>query len=536
MPIRLALAFTLTLSALAPLPVSAPARAQSTLVATPAAVTLAPGGRATIALAGASGAVAATVGTAAVTVAVDPATQSVTVLGRTIGDAVVHVSDSGGANVDIPVQVLPPAGLVPARVRLTITGDPASAEFVAGRIRAAVSDAAQPTLAPGAVVRAETILPAPQPLASGFLTGFTVPVSIDPGAGTAAVAGLTAVEVDNAALPPISPVTLAFKDDPERITADGVLSRTTVAADGPTRLYYYHENMGERRRFCVVLSANASVMTHVAIVGAAAGPDIDVMSVGHAATKTFLTREPRNEGSVLAILGGKPVLERDTPLGPGDGIVDSIDLRVLDGGPVTATIMAIPLAADPAAYLYAAKLPDDGHARHGAFELSGYAQRIIAYSAGGRDASYVYGTRLRTPRNADPADPGRDYGDYGVLQRVTFDLDNPAGAPVTLYLYEKPLGGAMRGSFLVNGALVESGCVRVPQRYLIASYALQPHATGAFDVLTMTDGGSNAPLEIGVTGVPPLPAAPPIGAPEGCFPKPGAAAGGPQPGAGPAGH
>jgi len=417
-----------------------------------------------------------------------------------------------------------------------ITGDPATPDFLAARIRAAVASAVAPTLGAGSTARVTAILPAPELLGSGFLTSFSVLVSIDPAPGMSGVTGMATVDVQNAALPAFAPASLAFTDDPERITADGVLSRTTIDTARPTRIYYYHENVGEPRRFCVVLTANDSVMTHVEIIGAAAGPNIDVMSVGHAATRAFLTLQPHNEGTVVDIAGGKPLLERDTVAAPGDGIVGAIDMRVLDGGPVTATVMAIPPAAEPAAYLYGPKLPDDGHTRHGAFALTGFAQQIIAYSAGGRDAAYVYGNRKRTLPNNDPADPGRDYGDYGVLQQVAFDLDNPGAGPATIYLYEKPLGGVVRSSFVVNGTLAEVGCVRLAQRYLIASAELGPHSTGAFGVLTMTDGGSNYPLEIGVTVTPPRAAAPPISAADGCFPKPGGPPAAPQPAAGPAGQ
>lgn len=429
-----------------------------------------------------------------------------------------------------------PAGQVPDRLGLTITGNPASTTFLTGQIQAAVEAAVRPTLAPGSTVHVTAIFPAPQPLARGFLTGYTAAVSIDPGPGAAPVTGTTAVDVVNAGLPGFRPFALALADDPERIAADGVLSRTTVAAHGPTRLYYYHENIGRQRRFCVVLTANDSVMTHVAIVDAAAGPSTDVMGVGHAVTKLFLTRQPQAEGSLTAITGGKPFLLRDTLVGPGDGIVGSVDLRVLDGGPVTVTVLAIPPAAQPADFLYGPKLPEDGHDRHGTFDLQGFANRIIAYSAGGPDATYEYGNRTQTLANVAPGDPGHDYGDYGVVQRVTFDLDNPTGEAAMVYLYEKPLGGAVRSSFVVNGALIDVGCVRVPNDYFIAGYALAPHATGTLDVLTMTDGGSSYPLQIGVRMPAPLPEAPAINAADGCFPKPGGPPAAVQPASGAAGR
>jgi hypothetical protein len=432
-------------------------------------------------------------------------------------------------------QIGPP--LIPAHVRLTVTGDPATPEFLTEQIRAAVLNALPAELTgPSGALNIGPILPRPAALASGFLTTFRVAVQVDPGGGAAPVAAQTTVDVNNAGLPGFLPERLSFRDDPERITTDGVLSRTTVVAGQPGRLYYYHENRGERRRFCVVLSANDSVRTRVQIVAAGGGPDIDVMGVGHAVTKTFLTVQPHNEGIVVDIAGGKPILERDVPVGPGAGIVGSLDLNVLEGGPLTATVMAIPPGAEPVAYLYALKRADDGHLRHGSFDLRGFAQRVIAYTAGGHDVTYVYASRRSTPAPAASGESGHDYGDYGVVGRVWFDLDNPSPAPATLYLYEQPLGGAVRSSFLVNGTVVEVGCVRVPHHYLIASYTLGPHAIGRIELRTMTDGGSNYPLEIGLTTIAPLSAAPPIFSADGCFPKPGGAAASAQPGGGPGGQ
>jgi hypothetical protein len=506
------------------------------LSAVPGSVTLAPGARVAVGISVGSAPIAASAADPDVAVTVDQTARTVYLTGIRLGTTTLQISDAAGNRVDVDVHVVPPAGVIPDRIAVTLTGNPAASSFLGARIDAAIDAAIGPSLAPGSSIRAATILPAPQLLASGFLTTFQADVDIDPGPGTAAVTGTIAVDVTNAALGDFRPSVLAFADDPEKITADGVLSRTTVDVNHPTRLYYYHENVRERRRFCVVLSANDSVMTHVQIVDAAAGPNADVMTVGHAVTKTFLTLQPANEATVVAIAGGKPVLERDTVTAPGEGIVGALDLRVLDGGPLTATVMAIPLAADPRMYLYGPKLPDDGHSRHGSFDLHGFGERIVAYTAGGPDARYVYGTRAQSLANLDPADAGRDFGDYGVLQRVTFDLDNPSDVPARVYLYEKPLGGDVRSSFLVNGNLVDVGCVRVPQHYLVWAADLPPHATGAFEVLTMTDGGSHYPLEIGVSGTPPLPNAPPISAADGCFPKPGSPPAATQPRNGTPGH
>jgi hypothetical protein len=82
------------------------------------------------------------------------------------------------------------------------------------------------------------------------------------------------------------------------------------------------------------------------------------------------------------------------------------------------------------------------------------------------------------------------------------------------------MGGVVRSSFLVNGTLVQVGCARLSQRYQIGQpFSVNP-GRAQITVQTMTDGGSNYPLEVGLTATPPQPTVPPITAPDGCFPKP----------------
>jgi hypothetical protein len=208
---------------------------------------------------------------------------------------------------------------------------------------------------------------------------------------------------------------------------------------------------------------------------------------------------------------------------PVDGAAGNIGVRVLSGGPVTVTVIAMP-AGTPDAQIAAAldgpRLPGDGHHRTGIFALSGYGTEVVAYTAGGPDAMLQYGAA--TPPAADP-NSGHDYGEYGVWRTVTFDAQNPGTDPVTVYLYERPMGGVVRSSFLVDGTLAQAGCVRLPSRYQIGTPIALPAGKSQIVVQTMTDGGSNYPLELGLTATPPTPSPPPIGSPEGCFPKPQAA-------------
>ena len=91
-----------------------------------------------------------------------------------------------------------------------------------------------------------------------------------------------------------------------------------------------------------------------------------------------------------------------------------------------------------------------------------------------------------------------------MAHHIDLNLTNPGDAPATAYLYFRPIAGIARWSFLVNGSLVELGCVRSPVPYQIAALTLPPGQTRA-TLDTMTDGGSFYPVEVGVTATPPAP-------------------------------
>jgi hypothetical protein len=399
-----------------------------------------------------------------------------------------------------------------------VTGNPTSSDFLRAQIVDAVDRAIRPALPSGAVVRYGSVSPDPQPLAPGFETTFSVPVTVAGGAQTASVSGVTSVSVQNLAAATFTPAILFFDDDPERIGNDGVLFRGTIDAQRPARLYYYHENTGTQRRLLVLLSS-ADQPAQVQIVGARGGPDADVMGVGHSVSRSFLLVKPAGEGIVVDIARGQPFRERDVPIAPSEVIAGALDVHVLMGGSVTLTVLAIPPDADPMSYATAPRVQGDGHNRHGTFALGEYGQTIVAYTVGGPDASVVYADRARQPQNLDPSDAGSDFGDYGVLRQIVFDVNNPTDAPAALYLYERPLGGGVRSSFLVDGVLHDIGCARLTERYLIDTVQLAARTNSEVHVWTMTDGGSSYPLEVGITPTPPLPTTPPLSAPEGCFPK-----------------
>ena len=500
--------------------VSATPSGPSALAAQPAIFSLAPGAQQLVRILGATGMITAQLSSPIAQISIDQTTHIVAVVGQQVGSATLVVTDQQGAVVDVSVRVAPPAGTIPATVSLTVTGTPAGPRFLERQIDAALDRVIRPTLQTGAAVQYGPVPVPLQTLQPGFITSLTMPVVIAGTDNYADVTGATTVNVTNMALAPLTPTLLFFDDDPEYVGGLGTLFRGTVDASRPARLYYYHDDLGLPKNVAVILTANSSIPSRVHLIDASAGPDLDVMNVGHQVTKTFLLDEPRNEGIVADITPGAPFVLKQNLLLAGELVAGAVDIRVLMGSPVTVTVVAYPAGDKPTAYIGVDDVPRDTHARHGAFDITGFGTETIAYTVGGPDASYEYGTRDKSPANVDPNDRGKDFGDYGVVHHITFDISNPNTKAQNIYLYEKPLGGPVRSTFIVDGRVVELGCVRVPQRYLITMYQMPPQWHAASTITTMADGGSNYPLEIGITTTEPIPTTPPQTAPDGCFPKP----------------
>jgi hypothetical protein len=485
----------------------------------PASLQLNPAQQRIIAVSGAAAPLQATLDQRMVNVAVAPDATTVTVTAtQATGDDVLHLVDANGNRADVPIRVAFNAGTIVAQTTLKVTGEPADPDWLSQQVASWVGRLTQAQ--PDARTTIGTIDPPAAALQPGASAQFTVPVQISGNGQYFDQSGSTTVTVQNMALGRFAPNLLFYDDDPEHVTQDGVLFRGSVTATQPARLYYYHDNTQDRRRLVVALNGNSQDPTQVQVVDATAGPNMDVMHVGEAVTQKYLLSKSRGESVVLDLPQDAPYFLQDLAMSSRELVAGSVDIRVLSGGPVVVTVLAVSPGVDPRTLLATPVLPGDGHHRTGVFNLSGFGAHRLTYAVGGPDATLDIGDTEPTPPSTDSAATGHDYGDYGVLHTIDLMLNNPSSAAATAYLYLKPFGGPARGSFLIDGNLVTVGCVRVPTPYQVSAFDLPPGQSYHAVVQTMTDGGSFYPVQIGVTATPPQAAAPPITAPDGCFPKP----------------
>jgi len=480
----------------------------------------------------------------------DPVTRTLTLAGVAFGRGTVTIADAAGENAIVNVLVGPPAGAVPPDVGTVALANGATPQFVASRLQAAIASAAQ--LQPGATVSVtavhllqqnDAVYPGHRaplgPLHAGDTALVTASVTLHGNDQTVDVTGSTTAHVTVASLPPIEPLLLFYSDDPESLGPldDGVLFRDAIDATRVARVYAYHVSVaGIRRQIYLAFapSAGAAGVTHVQVLGAAAGPSDAFPYVGHVSTLRYLLEHATQESYVATIAPGAPsILALGAgPMLPAQLTAAIYDVRVLDGPAVDVSVVAASNGADPTQLLTQPEHPSDGHFRRGEFSLANVAPIALSFAAGGPEPQ-PFAVGARYAANGEPYFPNLRAdvvaqggqraplaGDYGVLRTVQLQLANPTAVPQNVYLYETP--GANGGVtttmwFTGDAAPTEVKCVSDPsQRYLVKGWGLAPGQSLTVTGQYMTDGTSFYPLLFGLTTTPPHD--PPINA---CGPKPG---------------
>lgn len=415
-----------------------------------------------------------------------------TIVGKAPGATVVTVSDARGLRRDVPVRVAYYAGTIAPRVTLSLTGDPASAEFVREEAAHAIKDAAQPR--PGAqVIVSSDDVPIGRPLEQDDVASFEVPVLIQ-GSDDFEVDGSTHVDVQNVAVPRISPDSLMVSDYPERLTENGTLFTADLRYEQPSRFLYFHYNPpGQSDRRIVLRADNLSPEPSIVqFISGRGGPSRNEMEVGHSATKRFLVNVVQNQGQLLMLPANSSTEIATQELPAGNVVCNLLQLRVLSGGNVHLTLVAQIAGANAEAGIAGAELLESTHK---------HARGIYAI------AEFHFATQwkvndeyLELPIGQLPLPNhlrGQALaGDYGVLQSFVVNVENPMGSPQAIAIYENPRGGRATGTYLIDGVLVQSHQVPPYSRYKVRQYIVPAHGFVRVTIVTMPEAGSSLPLRL----------------------------------------
>ncbi len=476
----------------APLP--SPTPTPPPIVVAPAAPSIEPGRTIVARVSSAAGTITATpADPAIVQVTVDQLARTLIISGLAVGTTLVTVGDDRGLTLDVPVRVAYDAGIPADRIVLHVTGDPASAAFLRDAVIRAISAAA--TLRPGARV---SISPDGVPLRADLAvddrTAVDVPVTIL-GDAYIAVHGTTRVDIVNDALPRLAPSELLVSDYPERLTADGVLFTATIDSTRSQRFLYYHYNPStEPSRRILVKATNASGVPAVLhLLAGIAGPGANEMEVGHNATKAFLVRLRRNEGTIVTIPPNATVNIVNHDLPPNAIVNGILQLRELSGNPLAIAVVAqqadAPLdqSAD-AANLLAGGAP---HAR-GVYPVPEFFSEFTYFVDAPAPLEIPIG-QLPLPNLREGEALG---GDYGVLQALRIVIVNSSRFGQAIALYANPRGGDATGTFIIDNTLVQAHRLPAFSRYKIWQETIAPGTYRTLQITTMPEGGSSYPLRL----------------------------------------
>lgn len=448
----------------------------------------------------------------------DPVARQISLAGHAPGNAVVTVTDSVGQRSEIAVLVAPAAGIVPTDVTIQLGGNVSTAYALARTDDRIVRDA---QAQPGASLQIHGIA-IPNGLHPGDRVETTARVKIDGHGAFVDVLGNTNVHVRDDPYPKLEPQILLYSDDPERLSPadDGVLYRATIDAGRSARAYIYHvSDAPDRHLYLAVQSIGGPA--RLQLLGYTAGPENAFSFVGHRATLQYLLERGAQESDVLDVPADAPLV---LPLAgramrAGDLIASIFDLRALDGGALTVSVVAVTGGRDPLEVLAGAEIPGDGHGRRGEFSLVDVPPLALAYTVGGPEpAPFTIG--LPTIANLRPGGHALG-GDYGVLRGIALQLTNRATSAANVYLYETPAGGNATTTlwFANDPAPLEIACVKVPtNRYAVKTFEIAPGETKTITGEYMTDGTSYFPLLFGLSTTPPLPPPGPY-SPDACTPK-----------------
>lgn len=428
----------------------------------------------------------------------NPISRTIDLWGLHAGTTTVTATDSFGLTATVSVTVQAYAGKAYDSTSVTITGDPASAGYVAE----AAADAARLVAYPESGARVDTDLTAVRgsvELAADNATRVTVPITIS-GPGYATYQKNVAVLVQNVAQPGIPPKNLLVSDFPETIVENGTLFYSDVTIDEPARLLYYHyANPSSQARRVIVKAQNNGIDSSVlAMLSGIAGPSPNILSVGHESTKRFLVNEASNQGRVFEVPPHATVNIVDQLLPAGTLVSGLMQLRVISGSSIRVAVVVQDASEVPVGPISDTLLSSAVKHARGVYSVPDFSYDL-SYSIGNDPAVLLIG-KLPLPNLVSGEVLG---GDYGVKQSATVTLLNPTSSEAHVGMWFEPRGGRATGTFLINGSLIQLHPVDFGQPALVRGFTVPAHGYQRVDLVTMPEGGSSYPVQVLFASQPP---------------------------------
>jgi len=426
----------------------------------------------------------------------NPVDRTVDVFGLHPGDTGVTIASQDGLRAELIISVQVSAGKADASTSINITGHPASSIFVAEMASRAALRVAYP------LVGADVKIGFPDDvtdLAPDQTAIVNVPLDIT-GPNYFAYHTTVAVRVTNFAQPQAAPRFMLVSDFPETITEGGTLFYNDITFDKPARLLYYHyAPPGAPLRRVLVKVANSGYDSSVLeLISGIAGPDADILGVGHEATRRFLEHNVSGEGEVFEVPPSATINVIDQLL-PADNLVCGLmQMRVISGPGLRVAVVVQDATASPTEPISPTLLSSAVKHSRGIYQIPEFFYEE-SYTVGAAPTLLSIGM-LPLPNLVQGEVLG---GDYGVLQSAEVNLLNPTSAPVDVGLWFEPRGGRATGTLFINGDLVQLHPVDPMKDALIRRFLVPARGFVHVTLVTMPEGGSAYPVNLLFSSSPP---------------------------------
>jgi hypothetical protein len=419
----------------------------------------------------------------------NPISRTIDVVALHTGSTTITATDSFGLSSTLAVSVQAYAGKAYASTAVTITGDPASADYVAESAANAAQLVAYPEAGAHVDVSAQEVR-GNRELAPDNAAIVTVPLTIS-GPGYAPYHQDVEVVVTNLAQPDVAPKNLLVSDFPETITQNGTLFYSDISFGEPARLLYYHyaDSGAQARRVIVKAQNNGVESSLLDMVSGIAGPNGNILAVGHDSTKRFLVNEASNQGQVFEVPPHATINIVNQLLTASTLVSGLMQLRVISGPSIRVAVIVqdasdIPVGPISDTLLSSATL----HAR-GVYSVPDFYYDL-AYSIGDDPVQLVIG-KLPLPNLEQGQVLG---GDYGVKQSASLTLLNSTATDARVGMWFEPRGGRATGTFLIDGELVQLHPIDPGELELVRGFIVPAHGYRRVSIVTMPEGGSSYPV------------------------------------------
>ncbi|MGQ9732632.1 MAG: hypothetical protein ACUVX8_15345 [Candidatus Zipacnadales bacterium] len=293
--------------------------------------------------------------------------------------------------------------------------------------------------------------------------------------------------------PQKEPVDLLISNSPERIFGPGCLMREQLLLNGSERVLYHHVNDSGRKLMFVVRIANAGREPGAAhVILGEAGPDNDELSVGHTAAKRYWDLSRTGSGYILRI---PPLSAADVvraPLETGAIVSGLAQVLTLTPSPLFIEVQAeLPRSATETMWVEPLDPENYAQPRLTGFRFSARKAVQLTHEIGGAWTFYTIG------REGSSNDHGvRLAGDYGVLHEIDLTVTNPHNIPAWFEVHVRASGGVMRGLFLINNFLYETGLLRGSMQERLLKEEIEAEGIRRIAIKTIPESASNYPVHL----------------------------------------